>query len=181
MCENTPSEKPPRANRFAAEDAAALLRERGWLAEADSAGLQAWLERAAELLGRQSETREHLAELLERVFRYDARELLRQSETHAVITRKGARAVLRELALLVLEGGAVDSDRLKAIISALKEKLPYRGRELFHTLRLVLAGRVGEGELDRVILLLDAAVELPFAVPVKSCRERILEFCSEME
>jgi hypothetical protein len=82
---------------------------------------------------------------------------------------------------LVLEGGAVDSDRLKEIITALKQKLPHRGRELFHTLRLALAGRVGEGELDRVILLLDWAVDLPFAVRVKSCRERILEFCSVME
>lgn len=174
-------ENAVRANRFAAEDAEAILRARGWLAGESCAGVQAWLERAAGLLGRQSETREQLAELLERVFRYDARELLRQPETHMVITRKGARAVLRELALLVLEGGAVDSDRLKAIITALKERLPYRGRELFHTLRLALAGRAGEGELDRVILLLDAAAELPFAVPVKSCRERILEFCSEMQ
>lgn len=160
---------------------AAVLRERGWLAGRASSEMQAWLERAAQLLGPQSESRDQLAELLQRVFEYDARELLRRPETHVVLTRKGARAVLRELALEVLEGGAVDSDRLKAIITALKTRLPYRGRELFHTLRLALAGRVGEGELDRVILLLDAGAELPFAVRVKSCRERILEFCSAME
>lgn len=159
----------------------AVLRARGWLRGNVPEEMQAWLERAAQLLGPQCETHEQLAELLERVFQYDARELLRQPETHVVITRKGARRVLRELALEVLDAGPVDSDRLKAIITALKEKLPYRGRELFHTLRLVLAGRVGEGELDRVILLLDAAARLPFAVKVKSCRERILEFCSEME
>ena len=158
-----------------------LLRECGWLVGDVSPEMEAWLERAAQLLGPQSESRDQLAELLERVFQYDASELLRQPETHAVLTRKGARAVLRELALLVLEGGTMDSDRLKEIISALKQKLPYRGRELFHTLRLALAGRVGEGELDRVVLLLDAAAELPFAVRVKSCRERIIEFCSAME
>lgn len=158
-----------------------ILRERGWLAGGISTDTQAWLERAAQLLGPQSESRAQLAELLERVFEYDARELLRQPETHVVLTRKGARAVLRELALEVLEGGAVDSDRLKAVITALKQKLPYRGRELFHTLRLALAGRVGEGELDRVILLLDWGAELPFAGRVKSCRERVLEFCSAME
>jgi hypothetical protein len=157
-----------------------LLRARGWLAGDVAPAMQTWLEHAAQLLGPQCETDAQLAELLERVFGYDARELLRQPETHVVLTRKGARAVLRELAWLVLEGGAVDSDRLKEIIAALKTKLPYRGRELFHTLRLALAGRVGEGELDRVILLLDKAAELPFAARVKSCRERILEFCSEM-
>lgn len=158
-----------------------MLRARGWLAGDVAPAMQAWLERAAHLLGPQSESTAQLAELLERVFAYDARELLRQPETHVVLTRKGARAVLRELALLVLEGGAVDSDRLKEIITALKARLPYRGRELFHTLRLALAGRVGEGELDRVILLLDSATELMFVVRVKSCRERVLEFCSTME
>jgi hypothetical protein len=170
-----------RVNYFCPGDVKTVLRERGWLAGETSADTQAWLERAAQLLGPQCETKARLAELLERVFLYDARELLRQPGTHAVLTRKGARAVLRELATLVLEGGAVDSDRLKEIINTLKERLPYRARELFHTLRLVLAGRVGEGELDRVILLLDWAAGLPFAVKVKSCRERIIEFCSEME
>ena len=168
-------------NSCNADDVSALLHERGWLAGEASAEILAWLERAARLLGPQSDTPEQLCELLERVFEYDARELLRRPETHVVLTRKGARAVLRELALLVLEGGAVDSDRLKEIIIALKARLPYRGRELFHTLRLVLAGRVGEGELDRVILLLDWAAELPFAIKVKSCRERVLGFCSEVE
>lgn len=157
------------------------MRARGWLAGEVAPPLHTWLEHAAQLLGPQCHSEAQLAELLERVFAYDARELLCQPETHVVLTRKGARAVLRELAWLVLEGGAVDSDRLKAMITALKARLPYRGRELFHTLRLALAGRAGDGELDRVILLLDKASQLPFAVRVKSCRERVLELCSTME
>jgi len=56
-----------------------------------------------------------------------------------------------------------------------------RGRALFHPIRLALAGRAGEGELDRVILLLDEAASLSFAVPVKTARERILEFCSSLD
>ena len=48
-------------------------------------------------------------------------------------------------------------------------------------LRLALAGRAGEGELDRVVLLLDGAARLPFAVKVKSARERMLEFCSQLD
>jgi hypothetical protein len=56
-----------------------------------------------------------------------------------------------------------------------------RGRELFHPIRLALAGRAGEGELDRVILLLDEAAVLSFAAPVKSARARVLEFCSALD
>jgi len=56
-----------------------------------------------------------------------------------------------------------------------------RGRELFHPLRLALAGRSGEGALDRVILLLDEAATAGFAASAKTARERILEFCSVFE
>jgi len=159
----------------------AILRECGWLAEGALGPVAAWVAEAAALLGPQCATRAELEALLALIFEYDAHEILQQPETHVVITREGARAVIRELALLVLDGGAVDSARLGEIITALKENLPYRGRELFYPLRLVLARRAGEGELDRVALLVDRAAELPFAVKVKSCRERVLEFCSVME
>jgi hypothetical protein len=52
---------------------------------------------------------------------------------------------------------------------------------LFHPLRLALAGRVGEGGLDRVILLVDEAAVVGFAVKVKTVRERILEFCAALD
>jgi len=52
---------------------------------------------------------------------------------------------------------------------------------LFHPIRLALAGRAGEGELDRVILLLDEAANASFAVRVKPARERILEFCAALD
>jgi nondiscriminating glutamyl-tRNA synthetase len=98
-----------------------------------------------------------------------------------VLSRYAARDVLRRLALLLLEGGALDSDRFKAIVTSLKESLDIRGRELFHPIRLALAGRAGEGELDRVILLLDEAAGAGFAVRAKSARERILEFCAGLD
>jgi len=54
----------------------------------------------------------------------------------------------------------LNSERFSEIITRLKEGLDLRGRELFHPIRLALAGRAGEGELDRVILLLDEAAAL---------------------
>jgi hypothetical protein len=81
----------------------------------------------------------------------------------------------------ILAGGEVDSDRFKRIIEAIKLRVPYRSRAMFHPIRLALAGRAGEGELDRVILLLDAASKLDFAKPVKSARQRMLEFCAVLD
>lgn len=161
---------------------AAILRERDWLDRtAPAPDLEAWLVEAAALLSPHCADRDSLAELLLLIFHYDAQEILRRPENHVVLVREGAREVLRELALMVLEGPGVDSDRFKEIISSLKVKLRFRGRELFYPIRLALAGRAAEGELDRVILLLDAAARLPFRVPVKSTQARMLEFCTALE
>jgi nondiscriminating glutamyl-tRNA synthetase len=122
-----------------------------------------------------------LADLLGLVFQYDAREIISKVESHVVLSRYAARGVLRRVALMLLDGAALTSQRFKEIVTAMKEGMELRGRELFHPIRLALAGRAGEGELDRVILLLDEAAGLTFAVPVKSARDRILEFCSALD
>jgi nondiscriminating glutamyl-tRNA synthetase len=168
-------------NPFTAADAVAILRERGWLAAEPSLEQHAWCERAASMLGGHAADRAALMDLLRLVFQYDAGEIISKVESHVVLSRYAARGVLRQVALLLLDGAALTSDRFKEIVTALKEGMELRGRELFHPIRLALAGRAGEGELDRVILLLDEAATLSFAVPVKSARERILEFCSALD
>jgi predicted secreted protein len=171
------------ANPYAPAEIAEILRERGWLentCEGDPA-MQGWLARAAELLGPHAADRDSLAELLSLIFHYDAAALLKERASQAVLARSGAREVIRELANRVLEGGDVDSDWFKEIIDSMKLAVPYRSRALFHPIRLALAGRAGEGELDRVILLLDEAARLDFATPVKNARQRLLEFCAALD
>jgi hypothetical protein len=169
------------ANLFAAGDVLAILHERGWLAGEASTEQNAWCERAALMLGAHATDGAALAELLGLVFQYDAREIIARVESHVVLSRYAARGVLRQVALLLLDGAALTSDRFKEIVTALKEGMELRGRELFHPVRLALAGRGGDGELDRVILLLDEAAAISFAMPVKSARARILEFCSALD
>jgi hypothetical protein len=168
-----PSKLPSCAARFPAEDVAAILRERKWLSAAGNAdaepALQAWFSRAA------------LENLLALIFGYDARKIVQDVANQAVLAREGSREVIRELANRVLDGGDVDSNRLKEIIDAMKAAVPYRSREMFHPIRVALAGRAGDGDLDRVILLLDGAAKLPFAAPVKGTRQRMLEFCAAFD
>jgi hypothetical protein len=175
------------ANSFTGADIAAILHERGWLdaareieMDADAAQ-QAWLVRAAELLGPHAADRTALASLLALIFSYDACAILGDAANQAVLAREGARDVIRELANRVLEGGDVDSNRFKEIVEEIKAAVPYRSRAIFHPIRVALAGRAGDGELDRVILLLDAAARLPFTVAVKSTRQRTLEFCAALD
>jgi hypothetical protein len=186
MSSGAPPEATSTAGSFTSENIAEVLHERGWLnsesaaAESQTA-LQTWFARAAELLGPQAVDRAGLENLLALVFLYDAGAILREPANQAVLAREGARDVIRELANRVLMGGDVDSDRLKEIVDAMKAALPYRSRDMFHPIRVALAGAAGNGELDRVILLLDAAAKLPFAAPVKGTRQRMLEFCAALD
>jgi nondiscriminating glutamyl-tRNA synthetase len=179
--EKTSTDTVPAVNLFKAADVAAMLNAHSWLAEAPSAAQLAWCERASVLLGPHAADRAALADLLALVFHYDAHEIIARVDSHVVLSRYAARDVLRQLALLLLDGASLTSERFKEIVSTLKEGLDIRGRELFHPLRLALAGRSGEGDLDRVILLLDEAALLPFTVAVKSVRVRILEFCAALD
>ena len=169
------------ANPFTAGDVVAILRGRGWLAAEPSLEQHAWCERAASMLGGHVADRAAMGELLGLVFQYDPREIISKVDSHVVLSRYAARDVLRQVALLLLDGAPLTSERFKEIVTGLKEGMELRGRELFHPIRLALAGRAGEGELDRVILLLDEAAELSFAAPVKSARARILEFCTVLD
>lgn len=182
------SEEPSSAivSSFSAEDVEMILRQEGWFLGPATAEMGAWTRDSAESLGLQvalhseREGRAALMELLALIFLYDANKILESKDNQAVMAREGARDVIRELASRVLAGGEIDSERLRQIIAELKAIFGSHGRKIFYPLRLVLAGRTGEGELDRVILLLDRAARLPFRVPVKGTRERMLEFCAAL-
>src|SRR6202043_3776831 len=100
-------------NPFSAADVAGILQERGWSAGTLSAEQISWCEHAAGFLGL--------------IFHYDSGEILARVESHAVLSRYAARDVLRQLALLLLEGGTLSSDRFKEIVTSLKEGLDIRG------------------------------------------------------
>lgn len=174
-------EHPTHVNPFTPADVNSILRERHWLSGEDSPEILAFCDHAAALLGPHAADLSGLSELLQLVFHYDAAVALQTVDAHAVLARHGARDVIRHLALFLLDRVPLNSDRFKEVITLLKETLELRSRDLFHPIRLALAGRSGEGELDRVILLLDEAAALPFDVPVKSSRTRILEFCSTLD
>lgn len=167
-------------NPWTSADVAAILRERGWLVTDATVEVEAWCAHAVAILGPHAADRAALHEVLALVFHYDPQQILARVETHEVLARYAARDVLRHLALLLLDGAPLNSERFKEIFAALKEKLKLPGREMLYPMRLALAGRPGDGSLDRVILLLDEAAVLPFAVSVKSARARILEFCAAL-
>src|SRR5208282_2137540 len=151
LAETGPGTRQP--SPFTREDVRAIVERRGWLAAGDARDAAASTEPAASEGARS----EWMAEA--------AQQLLGRAENQAVMVREGARQVLRELAALVLDSAEVNSERYKEIVAALKERTRRRGQELFHP----------------VVLLLDGAARLPWKVAVKSCRQRLIEFCAAVD
>jgi len=169
-------------NPWTAADVLSILAEHGWMNSEPPEAQSNWCARAAGLLGSHAADRAALAALLSLVFLYDARTVLATVDAHVVLSRYAARDVIRQLALLLLASdGPLTPDRFQEIVTNIKDTLDVRSRDLFHPLRLALAGRSGEGELDRVVLLLDDADAAQFAQPVKPARARIVEFCAALD
>ena len=171
----------PETSSWTAREVGSLLSDQGWLLGSPSDEQLAWCLRAATLLGPHAADRGGLGRLLRLVFHYDAVSLLAEVDSHVTLSRYGARDVLRETGRMLLESPGLDSDRFKQLITSLRERLDLSAREVLMPLRLALAGQLGEGELDRVILLLDEAAALPWAVPVKGSRARMLEFYAALD
>jgi glutamyl/glutaminyl-tRNA synthetase len=180
-CADHIREHPTYVNPFTSVDVLAVLHEQGWLTGDPTSEQSSWCERAAALLGHYATNRAGLADLLQFVFTYDAAKILQSTDAHAVLSRYAARDVIRHLALLLLDSTPLTSEHFQEIVTRLKADLDVRSRDLFHPIRLALTGRSGEGEFDRIILLIDEASTLSFATPVKSARTRILEFCSALD
>jgi len=178
--EDQPRPPVPRENHHTAVDVLALLRQNHWLTADPTPEQSAWAARAALLLGVYAENPAQLADLLRLVFDYNAAEILDSPDAHAVLARHDAREVIRQLATILLDSVPLTSERFKEVIAKLRDTSGIRSRDLFHPVRLALAGRAGEGHLDRVLLLLDEAAAANFSVPVKSARTRILEFCAAL-
>src|SRR5258708_36591691 len=97
-------------NSFTAGDVIAILHEHGWLSADPTPEQISWCEHAAAILGGHVADGAALGELLGLVFLYDAREILSKVESLVVLSRYAAREVLRDLPLLLLNGGGVDAE-----------------------------------------------------------------------
>ncbi len=112
------------------------------------------------------------------VFDYHAEGWMRLPESREALEREGARAVIRAFGLRALENGWMTVERFNAILEEVKRETFATGRNLVQPIRVMLTGLPFGPDLDDLIPILERGAELPLPVRVKSCRERVLEFCS---
>jgi len=112
------------------------------------------------------------------VFAYQPENYLRVPESRQAMEREGAREVLRAFGQRALEDSWLTPERFHQIIEELKRETPWRGRSLYHPIRVLLTGLPFGPSLDDLLPLIERGAELDLPVRIKSCRERVLEFCA---
>ncbi len=174
----TENKATPAAQVF--EEAVGVLRQAGFLSAEISVEARAWLEM---LVAAYLPDPENVAELPERVrtiFWYDAAAALAQREIQEVVARERARPVIREFAYLILAGAAPDEARFEEMLSSIRAKTHCTGRDLKLPIRIVLTGQFRGPELRKLPPLIEEGNRLDLPRPIKSCRERVLEFCGAL-
>lgn len=112
------------------------------------------------------------------VFDYQPQSYLRVPESRQAMEREGAREVLRAFGQRALEESWLTLERFHRIIEELKRETGCRGRNLHQPIRVLLTGLPFGPSLEELLPLIERGAELDLPVRVKSCRERVLDFCS---
>lgn len=112
------------------------------------------------------------------VFDYRAECALSFPESREALEREGARDVLRAFGQRVLEDSWLTVERFRQILEELRRDTPWRGRQLIQPIQVALTGLPFGPGLDELIPIFERGAELDLPVRVKSCRQRLLEFCA---
>lgn len=112
------------------------------------------------------------------VFDYQAEHYLRVAESREAMEREGARAVLRAFGQRLFEDSWLTVERFHQILEHVKQETQQTGRNLQQPIRVALTGLPFGPRLEDLIPLFERGAELDLPVRVKSCRERVLEFCA---
>ena len=112
------------------------------------------------------------------VFDYKPEHYLKIPESREAMERTGARDVLRAFGQRALAESWLTPERFREVVEVVKQETGFSGRALWQPIRVALTGLPFGPEVDELVLIFERGHELDLPVEVKSCRQRVLEFCS---
>jgi nondiscriminating glutamyl-tRNA synthetase len=141
-----------------------------------SADARAWLERAVVPAASSVDRLAQIPDRLRQVFGYDVSAILGDEALAAELGQADARAVVARLAEeLAGAPRLVDRETFRAAAGRVKERTGFKGRALFHPIRVALTGAAEGPELDVIVPAIETAADLPAGcglAHVTGCRER---------
>jgi len=127
---------------------------------------------------------DHLSQIPERaaaITEFDAAEALARPDVKQVMHEDGALAVISQFLEQISTPGCDIIQDWKAVISAVKIKTGFKGKQLFHPIRVALTGNVSGPELDKLLPIFEQGSQLLLPKPIKNCQERVLEFVATLK
>ena len=155
------------------------FRQAGWLPEGELAPpVRAWLVEVVRAVQPGLDFLSLLPPRTRLVFDYQPEYYLSVPESRQVMESEGAREVLRAFGQRALAESWLTVERFHEILEEVKRETPWRGGHLLRPVRVALTGLPFGPSLDDLIPIFERGHELDLPVEVKSCRQRVLEFCS---
>lgn len=126
---------------------------------------------------------EEIPERVKFIFEFDAAAAIVRDDVAEVLHEPGAREVIAGIAEELREIGTLDRTAFRAAAARVKERTGFKGRALFHPIRVALTGEAGGPELDLAVPAIDRGAALPASsgvARIASCRERAAAFAKAM-
>jgi glutamyl-tRNA synthetase/nondiscriminating glutamyl-tRNA synthetase len=153
-----------------------FLRESGVVTGPLGPDARAWLEATLPSAAASVDRLNQLPDRVHTVFSFDASRTLADPGLSGELSEPGARQVVHALAAVLTEvPPLVDRDAFRAAAAQVRERTGFKGKALFHPIRVVLTGAAEGPELDILVPAIERAATLPAdagLLPVASCRTR---------
>lgn len=158
------------------EESLPFLRDAGVVTGPLETGARGWLEATLPSVAASVDRLNQLPDRVHTVFFYDASRTLADPALKSELSEPGARQVVHALAAVLADAAPlVDRDAFRAAAAQVRERTGFKGKALFHPIRVVLTGAAEGPELDILVPAIDRAAALPAGaglLPVASCRSR---------
>jgi glutamyl-tRNA synthetase len=149
------------------------LKEVGYLPERMSEAQTLWLERAVEPIIEGVDKFSDLPRKFSLFFDFAPQDM--DQEAREILKSETGKRVARLFGEKLRRFSEFNYEVFSAIAGEIKKETGFKGKDLFHPLRVALTARASGLELDKFINLLEEGARLNFPVPLKNCAQRVAE------
>jgi nondiscriminating glutamyl-tRNA synthetase len=155
----------------------------GLIPPSPGSDIEEWNSRLVELFIPSVDRLDQLPERASLIFHYDPAAALASPDNAQVLAWPNTKAVISRFTGKILEDESARSARLtperfKQIVNEVKAETGAKGKELFHSIRLVITGSHSGPEFDKLIPILEEGSRLDLPVHVLSVCERVKAFAA---
>lgn len=161
------------SSRQKAKFASPYLREANMLPEKMTDAHWRWLEKAVESVIERTDRFSDLPQEFLLLFEFDPS--MMGDEARKILSTESTARIIKLFCEKISEIGRFDYDKFAAVTKAIKQETGFKGKNLYHPLRVALTARGSGLDLDKFIPLVEEGARLNFPMPVKNCSQRVSE------